>query len=72
MKLLTTQEAAAKLGVSDARIRQLILEGKLPAQKYGQRSILIDEDDLDKVTIYGKAGRPSKVKAEGKKATSKK
>jgi excisionase family DNA binding protein len=64
MKLLTTQEAAAKLGVSDARIRQLILEGKLPAQKFGQRSILIDEKDLGAVTIYGKAGRPRKEKAD--------
>jgi len=29
--LLSTSEAAANLGVSGARIRQLILEGRLPA-----------------------------------------
>jgi excisionase family DNA binding protein len=72
MKLLTTQEAAEKLGVSDARIRQLILGGKLPAQKFGQRSILINEDDLGSVTIYGKAGRPPKPKSEETKVKASK
>ncbi len=33
--LLSTSEAAANLGVSDARIRQLILEGRLPAVRLG-------------------------------------
>ncbi|PYS76534.1 MAG: DNA-binding protein [Acidobacteria bacterium] len=31
----TTREAAEKLGVSSARVRQMILEGDLPAEKFG-------------------------------------
>jgi excisionase family DNA binding protein len=43
--LLTTQQAAKRLGVSDARIRQLIIAGKLKAQHFG-RQLAIDERDL--------------------------
>ncbi len=62
-ELLTTQEAAGMTGISDARIRQLILLGKLPAQKFG-RSNLIKRKDLVKVNIQGKAGRPKKPEVE--------
>ncbi len=62
-KLIGTKEAAAKLGVSLRRVQQLIELGTLPAQKIG-RDYLIQEKDLSKVTIYGKAGRPTKIKSE--------
>jgi excisionase family DNA binding protein len=62
-ELLTTQEAAGIKGISDARIRQLILLGKLPAQKFG-RSNLIKRKDLCKISIQGKAGRPKKPEVE--------
>lgn len=55
---LTTKEAAQRLGISDARVRQLVLSGKLPAQKFG-RDLQIDEKDLEKVKER-KAGRPKK------------
>lgn len=42
---LTTRQAAERLGVSDSRIRQLILEGKLVAVKAG-RDWLIKTSDL--------------------------
>jgi len=45
---MTTTEAAAKLGVSDARIRQLILAGKLKAKKIG-RDWHITETQLKKL-----------------------
>jgi excisionase family DNA binding protein len=32
--MLTTQEAARELGVTDARIRQMIIEGACKAEKY--------------------------------------
>ena len=59
MNLLSTKEAAIKLGVSVRRIRQLIDESRLPAQKVG-RDYAIEEKSLKDVQIYGKPGRPRK------------
>ena len=59
-EFLTTEQAAAELGVSDSRVRQLILEGKLPAQKFG-RSHVIKRSDLKNIVI-GNRGRPPKDK----------
>ena len=56
--LLTTQEAAAELGVTDSRVRQLIIDGKLPAQRFG-RSHMIRRSDLAQVEV-GNRGRPRK------------
>ena len=47
-KLLTTQEAGKRLGISPLRVRQLILNGRLPASKFG-RDWVIQEKDLKKV-----------------------
>lgn len=66
-KLLSTSEAAEKLGVSERRIRSLITEGKLAAHKLG-RDYAIEESALQKVTVYGKRGRPPK-RASRKKAS---
>jgi len=63
MKLISTDDAAKKLGVSGRRIRQLIDEGKLPAQHVGG-GYVIDESELEGVKVYGKAGRPPKPKVE--------
>lgn len=57
-ELLTTQQAAAELGVTDSRVRQLIIAGKLPAQSFG-RSHMIRRKDLKNVVI-GNRGRPRK------------
>ena len=54
--LLTTQEAAAKLGVTAGRVRQMIVDGQLPATKFG-RDNLIREADL-KLVENRKVGRP--------------
>jgi excisionase family DNA binding protein len=59
MKLINTAEAAATLGVSVRRVRQLITDGKLPAQNLG-RDYAIEASALDKVVVYGKPGRPPK------------
>jgi excisionase family DNA binding protein len=58
--LLTTSEAAELLGVNASRIRQFVLQGRLPAQKKG-RDLFIDENDL-KLVADRKIGRPSKIK----------
>lgn len=57
-ELLTTQEAATELGVTDSRVRQLVLDGKLPARKFG-RSHMIKRSDL-KLVVIGNRGRPRK------------
>ena len=56
MKILTTAQAAKILKVNDSRVRQLILSGRLPAQKLG-RDWIIKEKDLSKVADR-KPGRP--------------
>ena len=74
MKLLTTKQAAERLGVSIGRIHQLINEGRLPAEKLG-RDYVIREEDL-KLVEGRKVGRPPKAKTEidskvGKKRSEK-
>lgn len=48
-KLLSTIEAAKRLGLTYQRINQLIQDGVLPAQKIG-RDYVIEEADLSKIT----------------------
>ncbi len=70
MKLISTDEAAERLGVSGRRVRQLIDEGKLSAQYVGG-GYVIDEAMLEGVKVYGKAGRPpGKVSTADKAATA--
>jgi excisionase family DNA binding protein len=57
-ELLTTEQVAEKLGVSASRVRQFIIDGRLPAIKLG-RDNLIRETDL-KLVEDRKAGRPPK------------
>ena len=57
-ELLTTRQAADRLGITDGRVRQLILEGRLPSIKFG-RSNVIRADDLSLVEGI-KRGRPKK------------
>lgn len=58
MAMLTTEAAAERLGVTPARVRVLIAEGRLPSQKFG-RAHMIDEKDLRLVSDR-KPGRPKK------------
>ncbi|MDD5348491.1 MAG: helix-turn-helix domain-containing protein [Candidatus Omnitrophica bacterium] len=60
-KLFTTESAATYLGVTPARVRQLILEERLSSEKYG-RDHLIAEDALQQYQKNGrqKVGRPRK------------
>jgi excisionase family DNA binding protein len=67
-KGITTNEAAERLGVSAARVRRLVLDGRLPAEKFG-RDLVINESDL-KAFERLKGGRPPKAKpaqSNGKK-----
>ncbi|HKP71355.1 MAG TPA: helix-turn-helix domain-containing protein [Pyrinomonadaceae bacterium] len=70
MKLLTTKDAAERLGVTVTRVQQLIGEGRLPAEKFG-RDYMIKEEDLELVGER-KRGRPPKAKTEADAKTGKK
>ena len=59
MNKLTAKQVAEKLNVNDSRVRQLIISGKLPAEKYGNLW-LVDEKDLVLVQDRKPTGRPSK------------
>jgi excisionase family DNA binding protein len=68
MSLLTTPEAAERLGVTVTRVQQMIVAGRLPAEKMG-RDYFIKEEDL-KLIADRKPGRPPKAKpgqSNGKK-----
>ncbi|HEV7906303.1 MAG TPA: helix-turn-helix domain-containing protein [Pyrinomonadaceae bacterium] len=71
MKLLGTNEAAERLGISTRRIRALIAEGKLQATYVGG-GYVIEESALAAVKVYGKAGRPPKAKVESGSGVNKK
>ncbi len=60
IKLLSVAEVAERLGVTRARVNQLINDKRLPAQRIG-RSFAIREEDLSLVENR-KTGRPPKVK----------
>ena len=66
MKIISTAEAARRLGVTPNRVRALIEAKRLKAFKYG-REWLIDPKDLEAVKDR-KVGRPRKSrKASAKK-----
>jgi excisionase family DNA binding protein len=62
MKLLSAKQAAQILGVHHSRVRVLIRERRLPAQKVGRDWVILFED-LDLVRVR-KPGRPKKQKGE--------
>ncbi len=71
MKLLTTKQAAAVLGVTDRRVRAMIGAGRLPAHQLG-RDYAIEKRVLDIVAkIERKPGRPAKTANGRRKLTAK-
>jgi excisionase family DNA binding protein len=60
--LISSKEAAEKLGLSLRRVQALITSGKLPAQKIGN-SYVVNEKDLELV----KERTPGRPKAKNKK-----
>ena len=70
MKLLTTPQVAAKLGVTVARVQALIWSGRLPAEKVG-RDYIVKEEDL-KLVSNRKPGRPRATTTKALKPKAKK
>jgi excisionase family DNA binding protein len=56
---ITTTEAAERLGISSARVRQLVLSGDLPVTKFGPIN-MVRVGDLDLVRNRRGVGRPPK------------
>jgi excisionase family DNA binding protein len=69
MALITTAQAAERLGISVRRVQELINSQRLPAQQFG-RTYVVNEEDL-KLVENRKVGRPPKAKAESSKASKK-
>ncbi len=70
MSYLTTKETAEKLGVSTGRVRQMVMNGQLPAEKFG-RDLMFNETDI-KTVENRKTGRPPNAeKVNEKKAVNK-
>ncbi|MET0626757.1 MAG: helix-turn-helix domain-containing protein [Pyrinomonadaceae bacterium] len=65
--MLTTKQAAEKLGVTPGRVRQMVADKVLPVIRIG-RDNLIRASDL-KLVEDRKPGRPPKAKAEPSKAS---
>ena len=65
MKIISTAEAARRLGVTPNRVRALIQAKRLKAFKYG-REWLIDPKDLDALKDR-KVGRPRKARKASKR-----
>ncbi len=58
-QFVTTQEAAARLGVSDARVRQMVLSGVIEKSKKFGRSNMIPESEVKRLEKRNrKPGRP--------------
>jgi excisionase family DNA binding protein len=55
---VTTKEAARILGITDGRVRQMILKGQLPAKRFG-RALTLSRSDVESLRRR-KAGRPKK------------
>ena len=65
MKIISTAEAAKRLGVTQSRVQKMIVAKRLKAIKVG-REWLIDPKDLDAVKDR-KVGRPRKSRKGAKK-----
>jgi len=69
MKLISSAEAAKKLGVHITRVQVLIREGRLPAIQVGG-TYVIQEGDL-KLVANRKPGRPPAAQPEKARKASK-
>ena len=57
---LTTKQTGEKLGITPDRVRQLIIEGTIKAEKFGRDNFIV-ESEVERVKqLNRKPGRPSK------------
>ena len=59
IEFVTTEEAAAIIGVTASRVRQLRLAGVLKAERIGFRTLLIPRSEAERIaSLKQKTGRP--------------
>lgn len=56
--MLSVSQAAIQLGVTPARVRALIKDGALPAEKIGRGWAIREENVLQRLSEHPRAGRP--------------
>lgn len=59
--MLSVQESARILGVTATRVRALIAQGALPAEKVGRAWLLREEDVLQRLSEHRRPGRPASI-----------
>jgi excisionase family DNA binding protein len=57
---LTTTQVAEKLNVSQARVRQMIIEGIIKAEKVGRDNFILESEVERLKSLDRKPGRPKK------------
>lgn len=72
-KTYTTNEAAAALGISSARVRQMVIDKSLPASRFG-RALVISAEAIEtarqRKTSPGPMARPPGKASTAKKAAT--
>lgn len=63
--MLSVSQSAALLGVSPSRVRKLIANGALPAQKVGRSWAISEKDVAARLDRRPKAGRPKSADVSG-------
>ena len=61
---LTTTQTAERLSISQARVRQLIIEGIVKAEKIGRDNFILESEVKRLESLDRKAGRPKKETGE--------
>jgi excisionase family DNA binding protein len=61
---LTTTQTAERLKVSQTRVRQMIIEGIIKAEKVGRDNFIPESEVKRLSSIERKPGRPAKAKNE--------
>lgn len=60
--LLTTKQVAEKLGVSPARVRKMVIDGLIKADKLGRDNVITEAELKRFEKLDRSVGRPAKAK----------
>ena len=64
---MTVSEAAEKLGVTGARIRQLVADGRLKAERFGLRSLNVNVTSVNALAVKREKKRKKIEDSKGDK-----
>jgi excisionase family DNA binding protein len=66
----TTNEAAERLGISPARVRQMVTKGEIASEKFGRDTVITSEALAAAMTRKTKPGPAPKAKPEAAPASA--